>query len=152
MNMEMGQFKRAPGSRVPQESAPKQPESHFEQWTSQAKDLIDRIDHSPQLEETEPGVVFAQDLLELLSPKSSSELEGLFDRLYGDITNHDFLTFGDRIVMAHDTSINELGTNFADFSAVLEKLPIPVFNKDLIQKRNNLTQAFSNRANQLLGK
>jgi hypothetical protein len=116
------------------------------------RDLIDRIDHSPQLEETEPGVVFAQDLLELLSPKSSSELEGLFDRLYGDITNHDFLTFGDRIVMAHDTSINELGTNFADFSAVLEKLPIPVFNKDLIQKRNNLAQAFSNRANQLLGK
>lgn len=151
MNFGMEQPKRGVGSRAPMESAPKSAETPFDHWAEQAKGLVDRIDHSPQLEETEPGVAFSQDLLKLLEAKSSGELSSLFDTLQHDLTNHDFLTFGNRIIMAHDTSVSELGKNFNEFASVLSKLPIPMYDKSLIQKRNELVQSFSNRASQLLG-
>ena len=150
--MEMGQFKRSPGNRASQESVPKQPESLFKQWTHQAESLIEAINKSHQVELTEPGVEFSRDLLRLLQPQSSAEMGQLFEKLQVDLVSNDFQTFGNDIIMAHETSIKELSDHFSEFSLVLTKLPIPAFDKDLIQKRNNLAQAFSDRANQLLGK
>ncbi len=150
--MEMGQFKRTSGNRAPMESAPKRPEGPFEQWTNQARHLIDAINKSHQVDLTEPGVEFSGDLLKLLQPQSSAEMGQLFEKLEADLINNDFQTFGDDIIMAHETSIQELSDHFNDFSSILAKLPIPMFDKDLIQKRNNLSQAFAVRANQLLGK
>lgn len=150
MSPEFGQMKSRV-ERIPQESAPKAPDQ-FQAWADNAHDLIMSIDASHQLQETEPGVKFSQDLLKLLEPQSAINLGFLFETLRSDLMNHDFQTLDNTIIMAHETSIRELSEQFSEFSAALSKLPIPAFDKDLVQKRDELVRAFSYRASQLLGK
>ena len=144
-----------------QESAPKSPDSPLSPWAEQARNLIDQIDHSPQLEETKPGIDFAKDMARLLDPetlKSRAELVGILDALYNDLTYHDF-TIGldvdeegkNHIHMANETSIPELGTLFKQFSGQLAQFPVPGFDKELVEKRNRLVEAFANRGKNLAG-
>ena len=154
--MKFGNFeqKRPIGGSPKQESAPVNNQNPLEQWVNQSRSIINAVDHSPQLEETEPGIRFSQDLAKLLDRSvlgSSSQLSGLFDALEDDLHNHDFLTFGDKIIMAHDTSIMELGTLFSQVSSVIKTLPLPDNSSSLIQKRDLLIKAFDHRAKQLVG-
>ena len=82
---------------------------------------------------------------------SPLELAQLLDDLTNDLHIHDFLTFGDMIVMARDTSVHQLGTLFSQFSKQVQSLPLPTDNPVLVQKRNALVEAFEYRSKQLLG-
>lgn len=155
--MKFGNFeqKRPIGNSPKQESAPVPKQNPLDQWVNQSRSIIDAIDHSPQLEETEPGIRFSQDLAQLLDSsvlRSETALSELFDALENDLHSHDFLTFGDKIIMAHDTSVIELGNLFSKASSIIKILPLPENNPSLFQKRDLLAKAFEHRALQLSGK
>lgn len=151
------QLKRTGGS-APRESIPGS-RGPLSPWAEQVYDLINKIDHSPQLEETKPGIDFAQAmarLLDLSTIQSRGQLVDVFDMLYEDITNHDFLTSvneqgEEHIHMAHETSPSELGSLFKEFGRHLTQFPVPSFDKELLEKRNKLVEAFAERATQLTG-
>ena len=61
--MKFGNFeqKRPIGGSPKQESAPVNNQNPLEQWVNQSRSIINAVDHSPQLEETEPGIRFSQE-------------------------------------------------------------------------------------------
>jgi hypothetical protein len=161
--MKFGNFeqKRPSASSPKQESAPGSSQSPLDQWVNQSRHIIDAIDHNHQLEETEPGVRFSQDLAMLLDKNvvhSPEQLSELFHNLYQDLIDHDFLMAYNEdadefhIHMAHETGPEELGGLFEQFSDVLKVLPIPDNDPGLIQKRDLLVTAFKDRSRQLSGK
>jgi hypothetical protein len=160
--MKFGNFeqKRPSASSPKQESAPGSSQSPLDQWVNQSRHIIDAIDHNHQLEETEPGVRFSQDLAMLLDKNvvhSPEQLSELFHNLYQDLIDHDFLMAYNEdadefhIHMAHETAPAELGTLFKQFSGVLQNLPIPGDDPLMTQKRDLLMTAFNDRSKQLLG-
>ncbi len=154
--MVFGNFeqKRPMGNPSKRESLPQNDQNPIDNWVNQSRSIIEAIDQSPQLEETDPGTRFSEDLAKLLDRSvmnSPLELAQLLDDLTNDLHIHDFLTFGDMIVMARDTSVHQLGTLFSQFSKQVQSLPLPTDNPVLVQKRNALVEAFEYRSKQLLG-
>lgn len=161
--MVFGNFeqKRPMGNSPKRESIPQFDQNPINDWVNRSRYIIDTIDHNSQLEETEPGVRFSQDLAKLLDLdviRSHDQLAQVFDNLYRDLVDHDFLmaynedTDGFHIHMAHENGPAELGELFEEFSQILKVLPIPENDSILIQKKDLLVSAFKDRSYQLLGK
>lgn len=157
MSLESGFSKKSVESNVSSQ------ETVFDQWNQWKKDserLILEIDRHPQLEETDPGIRFSQDLAKLLDPEivsSRFDLVGLLDDLSQDLRTYDFSTARndkkeEYIHMAHESAPLELGNLFGKFATQLRQFPIPLFDKELIQKRDALVAAFTQRADILTGK
>ncbi len=154
-----GQFGRAPGATSRQETVTRNPEqtkNPTELWAEQARDLVNRIDANYQLQVTLPGLRFAEDLARLLDESvtgSRTEFSQLLDNLYQDLQSHEFMIHFEtgNIHMADETSSQELGDLFKQFSSQLSQFPIPGFDKELADKRNKLVEAFANRGKMLAG-
>lgn len=153
------QFKRSLEMTPQQEAvarSPEKPKKPIELWAEQARNLINQIDGNYQLQETLPGLRFAEDLAQLLDESttgSRSEFSHLLDSLYQDLQDHEFMIHFEtgNIHMANETAPMELGKLFALFSEQLAQLPVPGFDKDLAEKRNRLVKAFKDRSSQLGG-
>lgn len=153
------QFKRGPGMTPQQEAITRSPEKlkkPTEVWAEQARDVINQIDGNYQLQVTLPGLRFAEDLAQLLDESvtgSRVEFSHLLDNLYQDLQGHEFMIHFEtgNIHMADETSPQELGLLFKNFSEQLAQFPVPGFDKELVEKRNRLVKAFKDRGQTLAG-
>jgi hypothetical protein len=154
MSLESGFPKKSVESNVSNQ------ETAFDQWKKGSERLIIEIDRHPQLEETDPGIRFSQDLARLLDPEilsSRGDLLDILDDLSQDLLNYDFSTARndkkeEYIHMAHESAPMELGNLFEQFAAQLRQFPVPSFDKELAQKKDALVAAFIHRADILTGK